>query len=295
MSSESVLSTYRCDMVLPAEKNVVSYSMDSITSGVVAITQLRVIFKTGKGQMAIPFTSVLSIGKDPGKWGKGREDTNISVEAQIGSDRYKIMLYTKEEERDEAIGKIRCAVIGTSPIYFKSPATRGGVMDTSQPWRKGILTMGDSSAQLISERVRVNIPFKSIVDHGRNLRTLDTKGKPSITIIHVENDEEVSTVIIGHDQRLSMIEDHLHDLTQKLNSDLDLDENLNQLLTVLYTGEVDECTLMEMMGTTAADLDQMYDRLVSLNLAKIVRVKKELALTNQGIRYIDLMIKKGLG
>lgn len=295
MPDEVILDKYACEIILPAEKNVVSYSKDSRTKGVVILTNLRIIFQTRKGKLAIPLSHILSLGMDPIKWGKGEEETHFLIEGNLKKDRYKIVLFVEKDKRDEYISSIRRAAIGTSIIYFKSPATRGGVLDTKQPWRKGILKMGEISATLKHKEGTVEISYRDIVDQGRNIRTLDTKGKPSITIVHVEEEEEVSSVIIGNNHSLSMIEDYLQTLTENMNADMDLDENLNNLLMVLYTGEVNEDDLMEMMGLTVQDLDNMYDKLVSLNLAKIVRVKKILALTNPGIRYIDLMMKKGLG
>jgi hypothetical protein len=295
MADENILDKYSCDMILPAEKDVVSYSRDSRTKGIVILTNLRIIFQTGKGKIGLPLANILNLGLDPMKWGKGEEETHIIIEGVLKKERYKIVLYVEKETRDDRISNIRRAAIGTSIIYFKSPATKGGVLDTSQPWRKGILKMGEISATLKHQGGTVEILYKDIVDHGRNLRTLDTKGKPSITILHVEAEEEVSSVIIGNNHSLSMIEEYLQTLTEKLNADLDLDEKLNNLLMVLYTGEVNEEDLMEMMDLSTADIDAMYDKLVNLNLARIVRIKKILALTNPGIRYIDLMMKKGMG
>jgi helix-turn-helix protein len=295
MPNETVIAKRGCDMILPAEKNVVSYSINSRTKGVLILTNLRMVMQTSKSKMALPLQTITSVGLDNVKWGKGEEDTHIVLEATIKTNRYKIVVFVEKDKRDEVISEMRRAIIGTSVIYFKSPATVGGVLNTAQGWKKGVIKMGAISVKILSKDGAVEIGYRDIVDHGRNLRTLDTKGKPSITILHVENDEEVSSVMIGNNHSLSMVEDYLHTLTENMNADLDLDEMTNNLLMVLYTGDVNDDDLLEMMGITIEELDKIYDRLISLNLAKVVRVKKIMALTNPGIRYIDLLMKKGLG
>ncbi|MEA3558813.1 MAG: CheF family chemotaxis protein, partial [Candidatus Thermoplasmatota archaeon] len=261
-----------------------SYSIDSRTNGVLILTNLRMVMQTSKSKMAIPLQTITLVGLDNTKWGKGEEDTHIVLEATIKTNRYKIVVFVEKDKRDDVISEMRRAIIGTSIIYFKSPATVGGVLNTTQGWKKGVIKMGATSIKLLAKDGTVEIGYRDIVDHGRNLRTLDTKGKPSITILHVENDEEVSSVMIGNNHSLSMIEDYLETLTENMNADLDLDEMTNNLLMVLYTGDVNDDDLIEMMGITVEELDKIYDRLISLNLAKVVRVKKIMALTNPGIR-----------
>lgn len=297
MAKEYVINKWSAELLLPAEKNVVSYPISNRTKGAIILTNLRVVFQTKKSKMGIPLKLITYIGKEISKWSKGEEDRTISLECMLKSDRYKIIIYTSEEKITDLIYYIRRQIIGKTTIYFKSPASKGGVVDTEQPWVKGTIKIDENFAKLNSPKKQVAIRVNSIVDHGRNIHAVDTKGKPSITIIHVDEkaDEEVSTVIIGNDQRLSMIEDHLKDLTESLNADLDLDDNINQLLMALYTGDIDEENLSEMLDISEGEIDGLYDRVIDLNLAKVVKVKRVVSLTNRGIRYIDIMMKKGLG
>lgn len=73
-----------------------------------------------------------------------------------------------------------------------------------------------------------------------------------------------------------------------------LSETAQQVAVMLYTGGVTAAQLEQMLGVSPDKLDAVYEEILKLGLADVVRVRKEIALNPAGMRAVDEIMKKQL-
>lgn len=73
-----------------------------------------------------------------------------------------------------------------------------------------------------------------------------------------------------------------------------LSEAAQQVAVMLYTGGVTAGQLEQMLGLSPEKLDAVYEEILRLGLADVVRVRKEIALNPAGMRAVDEIMKKQL-
>ena len=289
-----MLARYKGEIILPAEKNVVQYPAANRTPGMVVLTDRRLIFQNSRGKVPVSLRSITAIDKAPKGWCPGEENRAFSVDFTMEGDRYKVVVFLGPLTRDMAVERIRREMVGSCRIYFKYPAIQGGVMDNSDNWTRGGLILRDKDMIILGGEKKVTIPYDSIVDYGRNLFIGDSRGMPTITIINHTGEEDVGLVVIGESHNLSVFEDYLKDITDKITLDLDLDEDLNKLLFVLNTGISDEDEIAKIMDIPVRRVEKLMDRLIQMRLVKLVRIKRDVELTRGSIRYINQKIRDGI-
>lgn len=290
-----MLGKYGAELILPAEKNVVSYPKTNRFKGQIILTSSRILMQNSKNKISIMLSDITSIEKAPKGWCPGEESRSFSIDFTNRGDRYKVVAFVGPLSRDKIVERLKREVIGTCQIYFKYPAVQGGVMDNSSNWQKGKLLLTDKKAVVRSDKEDLILPYETIIDYGRNLFVGETRGMPTITVMFQKKDEEEGIVFIGESHNMSILEDYLKDITEKITMDLDLDESLNQLILVLDTGVTSESDISQIMGLDIKEVEALFDRLINMKLVRLVRIRREVELTRPTLRYINLKVKQGFG
>lgn len=73
-----------------------------------------------------------------------------------------------------------------------------------------------------------------------------------------------------------------------------LPETAQQVAVLLYTGGVTAASIEGMLGLKPDDVDRVYEQLLKLGLAEVVKLRKEIALTPAGMKVVDDIMKKQL-
>lgn len=73
-----------------------------------------------------------------------------------------------------------------------------------------------------------------------------------------------------------------------------LGEMAQQVAVLLYTGGVTASSIEQMLAIKPDDVDKIYEDLLKLGLAEVVKVRKEIQLTPQGVKVVDDIMKKQL-
>ncbi|ADB58426.1 CheF family chemotaxis protein [Archaeoglobus profundus] len=177
-------------------------------------------------------------------------------------------------------------------VYFLSPATVGGVVVKDAKWEKGYLSITDEAIWFLSPKKQIRIPFSNLGSVGKDIRTVGGKERVVLVVGHVENGEVVTSYILCPETTLEMLENYLNRLIDKAKPKAKLSEVEEQIAMMLYSG-LSSVDIESILGITTEELNNYFDRLVNLGLAKVVKVRKELQLTPKGVALVNELMKKG--
>ncbi len=176
-------------------------------------------------------------------------------------------------------------------VYFLSPATIGGVVVKDAKWEKGYLSITEEAIWFLSPKKQIRIPFSNLGSVGKDIRTVGGKERIVLVVGHVENGEVITSYILCPETTLEMLEDYLNRLIDKSKPKAKLSEIEEQIAMMLYSG-LSSVDIESILGITTDELNNYFDRLVNLGLAKVVKVRKELQLTPKGVALVNELMKK---
>ena len=177
-------------------------------------------------------------------------------------------------------------------IYYISPVSRGGVIVTNPKWERGMLLATQKSIWFMTKDRQSRIGLNSITRIQREQRKLSGEERGVLAIDHLDNGEAVSSLVLCPDSTMDMLEKYLSDLVERYNSlgeETRLSELEGQVATLIYSG-VDSNTIQSMLAIENATIEQFYDKLLGLGMAKVARVRRELELTPKGVKYVTDMM-----
>jgi hypothetical protein len=178
-------------------------------------------------------------------------------------------------------------------IYFISPASRGGVIITDQSWDSGLLLATQKAIWFVSRTKRIRVGLENITRINRETRKISGKDRYVLVINHFEQSEALSSLVLCPDNTMDMLEKYLFDLTEryKIKDDQKFSEMESQVATLIYSG-VDSSAIQSMLTIDDKKIEDIYDRLLSLGMAKVVRVRRELELTPIGVKFVTDTMNK---
>jgi taxis protein CheF len=171
--------------------------------------------------------------------------------------------------------------------YFMSPAIRGGVMVQEALWEKGSVVVVKSGIWFVGATKQISVPLTEVA--AIELTKRDVQGKPAdvIRIDYLESAEVVSSLVLCPLSTLQVLYNFLKDTTKSMDmKGTELDGIDQQVAMLVYSG-MDSHAIENMLNIPHKQLDQIYDKILSLSLAEVVIIRREIQLTPKGVRYIS--------
>ncbi|PXF61293.1 MAG: hypothetical protein C4B59_04905 [Candidatus Methanogaster sp.] len=175
-------------------------------------------------------------------------------------------------------------------MYYISPASKGGVLLTEKRWTKGLLAIAGKSVWLVGRDSHTRIPFEKIISFERKETKL-SEDDSAVSINHYDAGEALSSLIACPADTMNMVTGYLSTILAKYETETNLSDTEDQIVMLLYTGGVDSTIMEEMLECGADELDGYFDHLIQSKLAKVVRVRRELELTTEGMKYVTDLSK----
>lgn len=176
-------------------------------------------------------------------------------------------------------------------VYFLSPALRGGVLVANSKWEKGYFSVTDSAVWFLSPEKQIRVPLNSLGSVNKDKRTVGDKQRLVLSITHMEGREVITSFILCPETTLELLMDYLQRILEQQKPKEKLNEIEEQILTMVYTG-LDSSNIESILGISTEELNKIYDKFVSLGLARVVKVRKEIELTPKGVVLVSESAKK---
>lgn len=176
-------------------------------------------------------------------------------------------------------------------VYFLSPALRGGVLVANSTWEKGYFSITESAVWFLSPREQIRIPLNALGSVSKDRRTVGDKQREILSITHMEGKEVITSFILCPETTLELLMDYMRRILEQQKPKEKLSEVEEQILTMVYTG-LDSSSIESILGISTDELNKIYDKFVSLGLARVVKVRKEIELTPKGVVLVSESAKK---
>ncbi len=176
-------------------------------------------------------------------------------------------------------------------VYFLSPAFRGGVFVNTSKWEKGYLSVTERAIWFLSPTKQLRIPIDAIGSVKGDIRTVGKKERRVLAVTHIDGGEVVVSFVLCPETTLEMLQEYLRKIINLQKPKEKLSEIEEQVLQMVYTG-VDSSNIESILGISTDELNAIYDKLISLGLVRVVKVRKEVELTPKGVAIVSELVEK---
>ncbi|MFB6105660.1 MAG: CheF family chemotaxis protein [Halobacteriaceae archaeon] len=246
------------------------------TSGRVLLSNRRIVLAASAGKRDIPLSAVESLG--------GRYDHNQAL-ASVGD--YvavtfgdNVVLVAAEDGEAFEDGLFR-ALLDRSVLLVRHPAVEGGVVQDTG-WEKARIKLGDGVVNLaLATGTFVEIELDDVGDVDTAERTVDGETRQVVEAEHTVDETSVWTYVSGPTRRCEFLRSLLARSVEETQASLDLDKTEREVLTALYSG-VSPFEIPDFLGLDVDDAEEIFERLVDLDVLDEVRKRREVTLTARG-------------
>ncbi|WP_323170927.1 CheF family chemotaxis protein [Natrialba sp. PRR66] len=246
------------------------------SNGRLVLSNKRLVIVSNSGKETIPLSKIQSI--------RGRYDVNQTVakvsdyiSINYGPNVYLISM----DAVNEFELQIQKAILDGEIVLVKHPAVKGGVVQDSS-WRKARVKINEGVANFAIESgefVQIEVDDVGTVESDE--RTVRSQERPVIEAEHTEDGSSVQTYLSGSSQNCAMLKSVLDRGAEKNASQIDLSGKEEEVLMAIYSG-VSPFEVPEFLDIDTDEVEEIYERLIELQVLEEVRVRREVALKPRG-------------
>ena len=195
----------------------------------------------------------------------------------VGED--VILLSTADHETFET--NFYRAILDNAIIYVQHPAVKGGVIQNAE-WQRGRLKVTQEAVRMVLEDgQKFAVDRDDIGDLATDEKPVAGEQRAVIEVEHSEEGASVETHLSGQAHHISVLKQLLEEGAERNRANLDLDPVERRVVMALYSG-VSPFAISEFVGIDVERVEEIYDRLVELDVVEVVRERTEVGLTAQG-------------
>ena len=243
---------------------------------IVLTTQRLVLIADGKRQ--IPLQSIDRIAD--------RHDVNqasagVSNYVALHLDEDVVLVSAGEHEAFET--DLYRASLNGEIILVQHPAVEGGVVQDSE-WTKGRMKVTDEALRLaLADGQAVEIERADIGDLTVEEKTVSGEDRTVIAVEHTDDGISVETHLAGEEFHATVLQVMLAESAERNQADLDLSSTERRVIMALHSG-VSPFDIPSFVGIDVEQSEEIFDRLIELDVISVVRERTEVQLTTKGRR-----------
>lgn len=286
-------------------------------NGTLTLTNFNLWFSRLSRHAKVPINSIISMGRrapfsqNADMRGQNVDGINYSKDLVVDYSKDGAYMTTAIRAGYDILAYIRGTVYPLAlynvPVKFISPAGVGGVFKREVQWSDGAAALQKQGVALVCGDKTATIPFDAVVA----VRKDETGQTATVVIDHQGEDAKPYTSWVSlpgtagmmlHEYLRLLVEERMPFIGLSGGSSalsgisLDITSNLTEeeisAVSALYSGEMDSATLEKLLEKSVDDTDKLIAQLTKLNLAKVVRVRKDLVLTQKGMNCVILCTQK---
>jgi helix-turn-helix protein len=248
----------------------------SWTNGRILLSNRRLILAGAEGKRTLQLPNIESI--------EGRYDVNQAiakvsnyVSIRIGSDVY--LVSTNEPESFEHT--LYRTILNGEIVLIKHPAIEGGVVQSTD-WRRARVKVEPDVVNLaVEDGSFVQIEIDDVGTVERDERSVRSEERIVLEAEHTEDGTSVETYLSGESKICSVLGSVLKRGAEQNASSIELEEHEKEVLMALYSG-VSSFEVPEFLDMDPDTVEEIYERLIELDVLQEVRIRREVALKPRG-------------
>lgn len=245
-------------------------------NGRILLSNRRLVLASDSGKRTLQLSKIQDIA---GRYDVTQAIAKVSsyVSIRIGDDVY--LVSTNSPEDFELT--LQKTILDGEILLVKHPAIEGGVVQSAD-WRRARLKIDDGAVNLAIENGSfVQIEIDDVGSIERNERSVRSKPRPVVEAEHTEAGTSVQTYLSGSETSCSVLESVLRRGADRNATAVELDTDETEVLMALYSG-VSSFEVPEFLGMDPDTVEDIYERLVELDVLQEVRLRREVALKPRG-------------
>jgi len=174
------------------------------------------------------------------------------------------------------------AILDGAIIYVRHPAVEGGVVQNTT-WQRGRTKVSADAIRLVTENGgKVTIDRDDIGELGTDSKEVQGERRAVVEVEHTEaGGTSVETHLSGREHHISVLRRLLSEGAERNRANLDLEPVERRVIMALYSG-VSPFGISEFVGIDVERVEDIYDRLIELDVVEVERERSEVALTAKG-------------
>lgn len=172
--------------------------------------------------------------------------------------------------------------LNNSVCFLKHPVKKGGVVKDSE-WEKTMIKLQKEKIGLVTQDGKIiKIDLGEVQDLGKEKKGIKDNKRQILKINHVSGDNTtVESHVYVSQLKLSLIEKFINENTGRVESEIELSDEEEQILIALYSG-VSPFEIPEFVGLDVDNVEEIYEKLIEKNILDEIRVRREVELTPRG-------------
>jgi helix-turn-helix protein len=168
-------------------------------------------------------------------------------------------------------------------VLVQHPALKGGVVQDSE-WTKGRIKVSDETVRLaMADGQAVDIDRADIGDLTVEDKHVSGEERTVIQVEHSEDGISVETHLAGEEFHATVLQTMLEDSAEENQADLDLSSTEKRVIMALHSG-VSSFDIPNFVGIDVEKTEEIFDRLIELDVISVVRERTEVTMTTKGRR-----------
>jgi helix-turn-helix protein len=246
------------------------------TDGRILLSNRRLVLAGADGKRTIKLSKV---DKIEGRYDVNRTIAQVTdyVSVRVGRDVF--LVSTGESESFERL--LHKTILDGNIVLIKHPAIEGGVVQDVE-WQKARVKIDEGVVNLaVQDGSFVQIEIGDVGTIEQDTRSVRSKERPVLEAEHTEDGTSVETYLSGNDKHCSVLASVLGKGAEQNASSIDLGKDEKEVLMALYSG-VSSFEVPEFLDMDPDEVEEIYERLVELDVLQEVRIRREVALKPRG-------------
>ena len=246
-------------------------------SGRILLSNKRLVLAGNSGKRTIPLSKFTSVS---GRYDVNQTVARVSDYVSLEFER-SVVLVSTNDGTEEFEKDVYGALLNQRTVMVKHPAVKGGVVQNVE-WEQARLKVDVDELAIAAasgQFVRVDLNDVGSVDAGR--RTVVDETKTILEVEHTEGDASVRTYLSGTPRECSLLESLLRKGEDRSSMAVELSETEKRVLMALYSG-VSSFEIPDFLGMDVDRVEEIFDRLVELDVLEAVRTRTEVSLKARG-------------
>lgn len=247
----------------------------SWSTGRVLLSTERLVIASSGGKRTVPLSRVDAIGE--------RHDVNQAVAAVGGyvSFRFGENVVLVSPSTDGFETDVYRALLDRTVVLVRHPAVEGGVVQDTD-WEKARLQVDDEALNVATASGGF-VPIDLDDIGGLNVaeRTVGDDRTEVVETEHSDDGTSVQTYFSGDERQTRFLAAFLREGERRSEAGVDLSEAEDEVLMALYSG-VSPFDIPDFVGMEVEEVEEIFERLVDLDVLDEVRVRREVALNARG-------------
>lgn len=250
------------------------------TPGRIILTNKRLILVSNDGKRNLPLSKITSLS---GRYDVNQTVASVSDYVSVRLANESVVLLSIGSDTEGFEFSLYGAMLDQEEVQVRHPAVEGGVVQDTT-YERARVNVSEDDRELnvaLSTGSFVPIDLDDVGGVEADSQDVDGTNQPILKVEHALEGTSVQTYFAGESQAMAVLESLFKRGVDQASGSVDLSETEKRVLMGLYSG-VSPFEIPDFLGMDVDEVEEIFERLIELDVLEEVRVRREVALKTRG-------------